>query len=256
MNLLKNNFFNKTTLLVVIAIFVIVLSSLVVSYAFFNYTRTGPNNVIQTGDVLIQYTDIDTINLGVDFPLLSSDISSTHESNFKVSAKTSLSSGVDYNIYLIYGDTISNKERLLDSVISVKLEELNSPTGFTTTVNNFTTPTSPTFVNGKALLLTGHAENLSSLTDKNYKLTLWIDQSKIFVSSTVKRQTNDEGNPSLAVSTSGNVSNVGRYITNSSTLSYVTLYPATGDQIGKTIYTTNEFAKSYYSAKIVVEAVR
>ena len=41
---------------------------------------------------------------------------------------------------------------------------------------------------------------------------------------------------------------------NGNTLETVTLYPAESSQQGKIIYTTKEFANSFYSYKIVVEA--
>ena len=174
--------------------------------------------------------------------------------SFTISAHTGLQDGIRYKIYAISGDEEENKERLLDDVMSLEFTPPANGNGFTTMINNYNIAKSPNFENGRVLISTGLVKNTSSLTTKTYNLKLWIDSSKIYISSSTKREINAEDNPSLADATSGNITAT-RYMKNDeNNPSTVTLYPANSDQVGKIVYTTNEFSKGYYSIKILVEA--
>ena len=237
------------------ALLVIFASSavLLTSYAFFNYTRTGPVNQITTGQLFFEFVDNEDINIGNAFPISQSDIDSMYESNFTLTAHTNLPDGVRYTVFAIAGDAETGKTRLLDDVMSLKFDAPANGNGFTTAINNYETAKSPVFVNGKAIISTGIVKDTEDLTTKNYKVTLWIDSDRISVSSTTKRANNAEGNPSLADATSGTLT-ADRFIQNDNNLVNTTLYPAFENQEGKIIYTTKEFSNSYYSLKIVVEA--
>ena len=152
------------------------------------------------------------------------------------------------------GDAVSGKTRLRDDAISVMFIPPTNANGFTNTVNNCSTSTSLTFTNGKALVASGLIKNTTNLISKTYTLKLWIDSSKISISSTTKRANNIEGNPSLADSTTGTTTATRYMRNNNSEASTITLYPAKASQVGKIIYTTNEFSNSYYSFKIIIEA--
>lgn len=247
--------FNYTVLFACVIVIIIVIATMLVSYAFFQYNRAGPSNTIKTAKIYFEFVENNPkIDIGNAFPIDETDIDNINELSFTLKGSTEISEGIKYTIYIIDGDAVTGKNRLSDNVISMLFEPAIDADGYITTLNNFITPASPSFVNGKAIISTGIIKNSnSSLPAKNYKLKLWIDSNKILISSTTKRQNNQEGNPSIADTTSGTV-NAGRYITNDNNLVDTTLYPAQSKYMGRVVYTTNEFSNSYYSIKVLIEA--
>ena len=193
------------------------------------------------------------IDIDNQFPIAESNVGSEYECTFNITAHTTIPNGIAYRIFAVPGDDKATGMRLLDSVMKMSFEPAADGDGFTTLTNNYSTASNLTFTSGQALISTGKVQNTTALTTKTYKLKLWIDEDKIFISSTIKRANNAEGNPSLADATEGNVT-ADRYMHNDSTSTSMTLYPAFDDQIGKIIYTTNEFKNAYYTLKIGVEA--
>lgn len=251
-NKMINNKNSELKILISIVIVIIVSIVLASSYAFFNYTREGSTITLSNGEINFNFTEGNTISNGNAFP--TADIDNTVTKTFSLTGHTTYANGIRYNIYVIYGDNETGKTRLRDDVVSFRFTPPANANGFTNEVNNCSSPTSLTFTNGKALIASGKIQNTSSLTTKNYTLELWIDSDKMNISSTTKRVNNVEGNPSLADSTTGTTTAT-RYMRNDTTeASTVTLYPAVTSQQGKIIYTTNEFANSFYSFKILIEA--
>ena len=250
----KKNF-NYTVFFASIIIVIIIILTMLASYAFFQFTRTGPTNTLNTLKINFEFVqNIPSIDIGNAFPISYNDIDVANELSFTLNGSSDLTDGIKYTVYAIRGDDVSGKDRLSDSVISMLYEPASDADGYTTTLNNFSTASSPVFVDGKAIISTGVIRNTdSTLPAKSYKLTLWIDSNKILVSSTTKRQNNFEGNPSIADSSQGTVT-VGRYVENDNNLVDTVLYPAVNEYIGRTVYTTKEFANSYYSIKLLVEA--
>ena len=233
------------------------------TYAFFNYTRTGAMNNLSVGTVKFSHTTDTLIDVSNDFP---QDIDmnneelvtmkSSHDGVLSITAHNTLTDGVRYRIYVLHDDAIPNKQRLADSSIKFQLEpDFTSGTnGFTVLTNYYENPTNLSFDNeGKALISTGLVKNTSQLTTVDYNFYMWIDASTTHISSTMKRATLAEGNPSLADTSSGNTT-AARYMKNDGTLTTVTLFPASQEQSGKIIYTTNEFSNGYYNIKFLVEA--
>ena len=62
---------NKKQMFIAIGTFAVVLMLLTVSYAFFNYTRTGASNTIRTGRISFSTGQTNTINLTNVFPISS-----------------------------------------------------------------------------------------------------------------------------------------------------------------------------------------
>ena len=247
--------FNYTILFASIIGLLVIIACMLITYAFFNYTRTGPSNSVTTSQLLFEFAaGNQNIDIGNANPISYSDIGAINEITFTLKGSSNLTEGIKYTIYAVEGDTVTGKNRLSDSVISMVFEPATDADGYTTTLNNYSTPTSPNFTNGRIAISNGIVRNNDiDLAAKTYKIKLWIDSSKILVSSTTKRQNNAEGNPSVADTSEGNVTE-GRYIENDNNLVNTTLYPADINYTGRIVYTTNEFANSYYSIKIVVEA--
>lgn len=234
------------------------------TYAFFNYTKTGANNTLHTGTIKFNHTSDTLIDVSNDFPQYADmtnaeevALKSTHTGTLSVTGHTTYANGIRYRIYVLRGDDILNKQRLVDSSIKFQLEPsfTSGSNGFTVLTNNYSTPTNLVFDNdGKALISTGLVRNTSQLTTVNYNFYMWIDADTTHISSTMKRATLAEGNPSVADTTSGNTT-ASRYMRNDGVLvNNITIFPAPIDKAGKIIYTTNEFANGYYNIKFLVEA--
>ncbi len=245
----------KRTYIYIGIIILLIIAIIGVSFAFFNYTRTGPRNTLQTGNIVFNYVDGSALTLSNQEPIGETE-ATTGDSNkisFSITSHNTLPDGIKYSVYAVYGDEETGKTRFPDSVVSLKFVPAADGDGFTTKTNNYETASNLTFTNGKALISTGIVKDTIAETTKNYEAYIWIDETKVFVSSTTKRATLPEGNPSLADATTGNVT-AGRYIKNDNNLVNTTLYPATTENVNKIIYTTKEYSNSYYSIKIVVEA--
>ncbi len=248
----EDNNIKRKQKLVIVLLIVVVLAIIGTTYAFFNYTREGQENVINTGVILFDFQDSGELQLSNQFPISESDLTNDYKIDFSISGHNTLTDGVDFNVYAVHGDDVTGKTWLTDNIIKMKLVSPSNGDGFTIT-NNYATAASPIYTDGKALLATGNIKNTSALTTKNFTLYVWIDDSLAFVSSTTKRANNAEGNPSLADATSGTTTAT-RYMKNNNVASTVTLYPADADSQGKIIYTTNEFSNSHYSVRIRVES--
>ena len=247
----KNN--KKEIALVIVGILVIISLTIGITYSFFNYTRTGGNNVIETGIINFDYQGITSLQLTNQFPIGESGLTDNHKLTFSISGHNTLANGVTFNIYAVPGDVDNEKTRLTDNIIKMKFIAPSNGDGFSITTNNYATATTPTYTDGKALIATGLIKNTSELTTKNYSLYMWVDENLAFVSSTTKRAINAEGNPSMADATSGTITAT-RYMKNNNTARTVTLFPANADSTGKIIYTTNEYSNAYYSIKLLIEA--
>ena len=253
----------KRIIVLTMSVLLLIVAVVGVTYAFFNYTKTGLTNVMSVGNIDFSFTDDTLLDISNDFPQYEDmsnvelvALKSTHNGSITISGHNTLENGVKYSIYVVHGNDIAGKQRLDDSSIKFQLEPdfTSGSNGFTVLTNNYSEPTNLTFDNeGKALISTGLVKNTSQLTSVDYNFYMWLDASAMHISSTMKRETLAEGNPSLADTTSGNTT-AGRYMKNDGTLSTVTLFPASSNEEGKIVYTTNEFSNGYYNIKIMVVA--
>ena len=244
---------NSKVVLSLIGLLITVGITFGVTYAFFNYTRTGSNNVIETGAVQFNYQEGTPLELSNQFPIGEENLTDDYKLTFSVSGHNSLKDGVSFNIYAVHGDDVTGKTWLSDNIMKMKFVAPSDGDGFSITNNYYANATTPTYTDGKALIATGLIKNTSELTTKNYSLYVWVDEDLAFVSSTTKRANNAEGNPSLADATSGTTTAT-RYMKNDNNASTVTLYPANSDSTGKIIYTTKEFSNAHYSVRIRIDA--
>ena len=102
MEINKNNKFlikSKKQMFAVIAVFTLMLFIGGTTYAFFNYTRTGERNLLQTGSINFS-AEQDTISLSNAFPIerssASTDQTNTDDLVITVTGDTTYSGGVEY----------------------------------------------------------------------------------------------------------------------------------------------------------------
>ena len=94
---------SKQVLLSVIGVAILVVAVVGVSFAFFNYTRTGAANEVRTGTILFS-TDQTQITVSNFFPIARSGAASATEyvgtSTVTINGSTTYTDGVDYRVTL------------------------------------------------------------------------------------------------------------------------------------------------------------
>ena len=97
-----NNNKNKQILFGIIGILILVIAVVGVTFAFFNYTRTGNDNIVQAGRIVFNSTENNTINLENAFPITSTqaqtDTTNAKSLQVRVTGDTSYSKGIEYLI--------------------------------------------------------------------------------------------------------------------------------------------------------------
>ena len=87
----------KENILIVLGLFVLVALIVGVSYAFFNYTRTGSANIVRTGNITFS-SDYESINISNVFPIdktvVSTDTNNVMTVNVNIEGSTTYEKGV------------------------------------------------------------------------------------------------------------------------------------------------------------------
>ena len=95
---------SKKQMFLVIGVFTLVMLLGTVTYAFFNYTRTGASNVIKTGRISFTSSQDGNINLTNVFPITSSeaetDTTNTDEVVITITGDTTYTGGIEYLVTL------------------------------------------------------------------------------------------------------------------------------------------------------------
>ena len=98
---MSNSNSSKQVLLSVIGVAILVVAVVGVSFAFFNYTRTGTPNTIRTGTILFESSQ-STIDVENVFPVASSEVA-TDTTNVKtaevtIHGNTNYTNGIDFEV--------------------------------------------------------------------------------------------------------------------------------------------------------------
>ena len=106
---------SKKQMFIVIGVFTLVMLLGTVTYAFFNYTRTGSPNTISVGRISFNHTQDDTINLSNVFPIastdLGTDVGNHGEVTINVTGDTTYQDGLEYLIsFSNVNNTINGKK--------------------------------------------------------------------------------------------------------------------------------------------------
>ena len=97
---------SKKQSLIVIGVFTLVLMLGTVTYAFFNYTRTGTANTIKTGRISFNSEQGTSINLTNMFPIdvtngIPDDATKVGTVTIHVTGDTTYAEGVEYLVFVI-----------------------------------------------------------------------------------------------------------------------------------------------------------
>ncbi len=89
---------NKKTFLLVVIGIILLIGTLGLTYAFFNYTRTGASNNIRVGNINFSFGQTNTINLTNVFPIASNSLDSTNSGEvlLNISGNTDYTGGLEY----------------------------------------------------------------------------------------------------------------------------------------------------------------
>ena len=114
----------KKVLIIGVVITVILLFTVGITYAAFNYNRTGTNNSqLVVGDIYMHYNEINELIISDAMPQSTYDENNYFE--FTITGKnTHLENMVFYNIQLAKGDAENSKVRIADKFLKFRLVEV------------------------------------------------------------------------------------------------------------------------------------
>lgn len=182
---------SKQVLLSVIGVAILVVAVVGVSFAFFNYTRTGGENTVKTGQINFT-SSYEKVNLQNIFPIaktaLDSDSTNTAEVTVTVQGNTTYAKGLDYTI-------TAEEVNVTTGSVSVPLGVHVTPTDLgdtTATTGNVHRVSVTNYEDGAVLhsgdvLATGHIQGGETATavNGNIKIKVYVDASKIFITDTI-----------------------------------------------------------------------
>ena len=160
----------KKLKLILIIIFVFMLTILGVTYAFYNYTRTGENNKLIAGEVYLRYIENNELTLNNAIPETKAQalLKDNNVFSFKVEGKNTSTTDIFYDIIITYGDNQNGKTRLNDSDIRIYLEKDGVPIVDGVTFEDW----------NKRVIYT---DKMPALTNNhtvyNYELRMWVDEN-------------------------------------------------------------------------------
>lgn len=183
---------SKKVLLSVIGVAILVVAVVGVSFAFFNYTRTGSANTVQTGHIYFTSSNSD-FSVSDLFPVAAATAETANDTvaeqvivgTVTITGKTTYDAGLDYRVSAQNVDMLVNGKTL---PLSVYVTETANPEGITNNhVYSYNAGASTTVLPDNALLASGHingaAENSENVSH-TITIRAYIDSSKIAITDT------------------------------------------------------------------------
>ena len=110
---------------VIAAIFVIFLVGM--TYAFFNYTRTGVSNIIRVGRISFVTRQLDTINLSNVFPIEASEATGENPNYdqvvIEIVGDTDYTGGIEYLVSVVDSNIYTNEGRTVPISLEVTIDD-------------------------------------------------------------------------------------------------------------------------------------
>lgn len=185
---------NRQVLLSVIGVAILVVAVVGVSFAFFNYTRTGLPNTIKTGTIMFESTQT-RINVNNVFPVAASDVATDTENvktaEVTIKGSTNYTNGIDFivkaedvNLTIGQGQSAFN----VPLHVTVTQQNLNGVTGLTLGSFDKTNQlaNNSTLASGK---IPANTE-----VDGKLLVRVYLDASEIAISDTYPAETTDTNN--------------------------------------------------------------
>ena len=187
----------KKIILPIIVGLLMVITVLGVTYAFFNYTRTGSANTVKVGRIYFNHQEDNTINLTNVFPTSSTSLNNTNSDTVTINiiGDTTYSKGIEYKVTLDeVNNTVNNKEVPISFKTTVtnlgsKSNDYWNERGSTTNVYNLM---ETGIVEEDKDILVGYIKSDDTGVNGSIDITAFIDGSNVAISDTVSRI--EEGN--------------------------------------------------------------
>lgn len=192
---------NRKSILSVVGITIALIALVGVTYAFFNYTRTGSENVIKVGRISFNTEQGPTINLINVFPIdkvnANTDTDNVGSVTIHVTGDTTYTEGVEYLVTAMdVNNTIGNK--VVPIGIDVNYEEITGKEIGTSDSGYFTNRGGNTslyinlakdYLKYNNRLIAGYIKPDTAGIDGNITITAFIDKDKIAISDTYPEKT-------------------------------------------------------------------
>ena len=181
-----------------IAILVVLLSG--VTFAFFNYTRTGASNTIKVGKISFITNQTDTISLNNLFPIdptetgVMEDTTKVGTLVIDIEGDTDYADGVEYLISVTNAHINTNEGKVVPISIDVDIDTLGTPSDNYFTARNAKDATiykrlSGDVVSSNQMLLVGYIKKNTTTgqaegVDGSITIKAYLDKNKILISDT------------------------------------------------------------------------
>ena len=191
---------SKKQMFIVIGLFALVMLLGEVTYAFFNYTRTGAANTITVGRIAFVTRQTETINLTNLFPIdptvtgIMDDATKVGTLEIEIEGDTDYSGGVEYLISTVNSSVTTSTGKTVPISLDVEVTDLGTPSDTYFTARNSKNATiykrlSGNEVIGDQQLLVGYIKpNTQSGTaegvDGKITIKAYFDENKIAISDT------------------------------------------------------------------------
>ena len=211
---MEQNKRNNQILLSVIGIAILIVAVVGVTYAFFNYTRTGSANNIATGRIYFNTTQNGTLNLTNVFPIKSTELDESTLDSVTVGivGDTTYAAGDGYLISLVdVNNTINGKKNPINYIAEVS----NSGNLGTTSATYFESRggasslyklNSTGRVREGTRVLTGYIASGNTGINGTLTIKAYVDADKIAISDTYPSGDVDEDNDEVIDYTNGTTS--------------------------------------------------
>ena len=206
---------SKQVLLSVIGVAILVVAVVGVSFAFFNYTRTGQENTVSTGKIKFVSTQNKGVALTNVFPLnadqLATDAAGANHDEvvISISGATTYSQGLDWRVVATDVDfTAGSGASAVTLPVNVEVTQsgLNTNEGDTVSTTSYTSASPLANYN---VLASGHIApvTVDAFTGTNTTGTVtvkvYIDAGKIAITDTLTTDTAPEGHANGTTGTPG-----------------------------------------------------
>ena len=194
---MKKNGKKKQVLLTLIAIISLIVITVGVTYAFFNYAKEGTtDNTIQTGTITFLYTEVSGVGKGISlteaYPVADSigkvQVGEGKIFDFKVTSTISMNSNIDYQV------TARKKtdSTLDDSSVKVYLTEVNG-TEQELLLSKYSELSQTDRVDAnkytEKVLYESRVPANTSNYEKNFRLRMWVDENTDFSDGSMNDKT-------------------------------------------------------------------
>ncbi len=184
---MKNN--NKQIMYSIIGIAILLVSVVGLSFAFFNYTRTGATNTLKTGNISFNSIQDNTISLTNVFPTSKTNLNSTNSDTvtINITGDTTYSEGIEYKVTL---DQVNNTINGKEVPISIRATATNLGTEDNDYYTNRTNKTKIYMLNeeGEAYngkyIAVGYIPSGATEVNGSIDITAFIDTNKVAISDT------------------------------------------------------------------------